>query len=200
MDDAKITMEEYIELMAEKAQRRGQTFNWETATYGKVYCDKPDFFTDFKADFLAIVYNDVSISNQSVYSEPTEYTNIEPMKDVTLKEITPIEFNTNQKCIPLRIMEIQERITTINAKPKRCLREGKAEAKIKEDIQERSTSSTCLDFGGMPGIMVEGLTGRMLMEHQDDQGHRVFTSRSWRSLFEIRGPLVHELILEFFNT
>nr|GEW71525.1 hypothetical protein [Tanacetum cinerariifolium] len=26
-------MEEYIELHAEKAQRRGQTFNWETATY-----------------------------------------------------------------------------------------------------------------------------------------------------------------------
>ncbi|GJS03689.1 hypothetical protein Tco_0320197 [Tanacetum coccineum] len=42
--------------------------------------------------------------------------------------------------------------------------------------------------------------GRMLMEHRDAQGQSVFTSRAWRRLFEIRGPLVHELILEFFST
>ncbi|GKC26215.1 hypothetical protein Tco_1033509 [Tanacetum coccineum] len=28
----------------------------------------------------------------------------------------------------------------------------------------------------------------------------VFTSHAWRALFEIRGPLVRELILEFFST
>ncbi|GJV14287.1 hypothetical protein Tco_1359610 [Tanacetum coccineum] len=28
----------------------------------------------------------------------------------------------------------------------------------------------------------------------------LFTSRAWRRLFDIRGPLVHELILEFFST
>ncbi|GJW49393.1 hypothetical protein Tco_0090744 [Tanacetum coccineum] len=32
------------------------------------------------------------------------------------------------------------------------------------------------------------------------QGQSVFTSRAWRQLFDIRGPLVHELILEFFST
>nr|GEZ90004.1 hypothetical protein [Tanacetum cinerariifolium] len=41
---------------------------------------------------------------------------------------------------------------------------------------------------------------RMLMEHKDAQGQIVFTSRAWRRLFDIRGPLVHELILEFFST
>ncbi|GKD62314.1 hypothetical protein Tco_1299823, partial [Tanacetum coccineum] len=35
MHDPDLTMEEYIELEVEKARRRGQTFNWETATYGK---------------------------------------------------------------------------------------------------------------------------------------------------------------------
>ncbi|GKD55177.1 hypothetical protein Tco_1288564 [Tanacetum coccineum] len=49
-------------------------------------------------------------------------------------------------------------------------------------------------------LMDEGLRGRMLMEHRDAQGQSVFTSRAWRRLFEIRGPLVHELILEFFST
>ncbi|GKG33524.1 hypothetical protein Tco_0433683, partial [Tanacetum coccineum] len=29
------------------------------------------------------------------------------------------------------------------------------------------------------------------------EGHIVFTSRAWRRLFDIRGLLVHELILEF---
>ncbi|GJW35838.1 hypothetical protein Tco_0058758 [Tanacetum coccineum] len=48
MDGSDLTMEEYIELHAEKARRR-----------------------DFEADFSAIVYNDALTSNQNVSSEPT---------------------------------------------------------------------------------------------------------------------------------
>nr|GEV52198.1 retrotransposon protein, putative, unclassified [Tanacetum cinerariifolium] len=48
--------------------------------------------------------------------------------------------------------------------------------------------------------MVEGLTGRMLMEHRDTQGQSVFTSHAWRRLFKVRGLLVFELIMEFFST
>ncbi|GJS52978.1 hypothetical protein Tco_0626340 [Tanacetum coccineum] len=36
------------------------------------------------------------------------------------------------------------------------------------------------DFGGLPDLMAEGLSGRMLMEHMDAQGQSVFTSRAWR--------------------
>ncbi|GJV93315.1 hypothetical protein Tco_1541128 [Tanacetum coccineum] len=56
------------------------------------------------------------------------------------------------------------------------------------------------DFRGIPDLIVEGLSSRMLMEHSDAQGHGVFTSRAWRQLFDIRGLLVRELILEFFST
>nr|GEX23280.1 hypothetical protein [Tanacetum cinerariifolium] len=63
-------MEEYIKLQAEKGQRRGRMFNWKTATYGKSYCDDLDFFTDIKANYLAIVYNDVVTSNENVPSKP----------------------------------------------------------------------------------------------------------------------------------
>ncbi|GJZ51008.1 hypothetical protein Tco_0605523 [Tanacetum coccineum] len=56
------------------------------------------------------------------------------------------------------------------------------------------------DFGGLPDLMDEGLSSRMLMEHRDAQEQSLFTSRSWRRLFDIRGPLVHELILDFFST
>ncbi|GJV39450.1 hypothetical protein Tco_1417890 [Tanacetum coccineum] len=34
----------------------------------------------------------------------------------------------------------------------------------------------------------------------DREGQGVFTSQAWRRLFEIRGPLVHKVILEFFST
>ncbi|GJW54771.1 hypothetical protein Tco_0098856, partial [Tanacetum coccineum] len=57
--------------MADKARGRDQTFNWETATYGEVYCEDLDSFTDFETNFPAIVYNDASTSNQNVSSEPT---------------------------------------------------------------------------------------------------------------------------------
>nr|GEW92747.1 hypothetical protein [Tanacetum cinerariifolium] len=36
MDDSNLTMKEYVKLEAEKASKHGQTFNWETATYGKL--------------------------------------------------------------------------------------------------------------------------------------------------------------------
>nr|GEV57909.1 hypothetical protein [Tanacetum cinerariifolium] len=39
MDESDLTMEKYIELHAENVRRCGQTFNWETATYGKIWQD-----------------------------------------------------------------------------------------------------------------------------------------------------------------
>nr|GEU63193.1 hypothetical protein [Tanacetum cinerariifolium] len=55
------------------------------------------------------------------------------------------------------------------------------------------------DFRGLTNLIVKGLSTRILMEHRDAQGQSVFTSQARRRLFDIRGPLVHELILEFFN-
>ncbi|GJZ16971.1 hypothetical protein Tco_0553094 [Tanacetum coccineum] len=56
------------------------------------------------------------------------------------------------------------------------------------------------NFERLSDLMDEGLSARMLMEHRDAQGQSVFTSQAWRRLFDIRGPLVHELILEVFST
>ncbi|GJT67719.1 hypothetical protein Tco_1019199 [Tanacetum coccineum] len=39
MDDPNITMEEYIRLEEERARRRGEVYNWETATYAIVFDD-----------------------------------------------------------------------------------------------------------------------------------------------------------------
>ncbi|GKB76243.1 hypothetical protein Tco_0943138, partial [Tanacetum coccineum] len=59
MDYPSMTMEEYIMLEEEKARRRGQVFNLQTATYGKMRVD--DDLCDLRsvrAEFLAIVIND----------------------------------------------------------------------------------------------------------------------------------------------
>ncbi|GKE55327.1 hypothetical protein Tco_1494512, partial [Tanacetum coccineum] len=56
------------------------------------------------------------------------------------------------------------------------------------------TNADIVDF------KTKGLSVRMLMEHKDAQRQSVFTSQAWRRLFDIRGPLVYELILEFFST
>nr|GEW36512.1 putative reverse transcriptase domain-containing protein [Tanacetum cinerariifolium] len=48
--------------------------------------------------------------------------------------------------------------------------------------------------------MTVELSDMMLIEHRDAQGQSLFTTRAWRWLFEVKGPLVHELIMEFFST
>ncbi|GKB58132.1 hypothetical protein Tco_0914318 [Tanacetum coccineum] len=71
MDDPNITIEEYIQLMADKARGCDKTFNWETAMYGEVYCKDLDSFIDFETNFPAIVYNDTSTSNQICFIRNT---------------------------------------------------------------------------------------------------------------------------------
>ncbi|GJZ34547.1 reverse transcriptase domain-containing protein, partial [Tanacetum coccineum] len=70
MDDPNITMEEYIRLEEEKARRHDRTFNWQTATFGKVknYKDEDDHPIDFEAEFPAIVFDN---RLTAIQSEPT---------------------------------------------------------------------------------------------------------------------------------
>ncbi|GKB71250.1 hypothetical protein Tco_0932662 [Tanacetum coccineum] len=62
MDNPNIAMKEYIRLQEEKALSRGETFDWQTATYGKMeYCeDENDSFTNIETEYLAIVFDDTS--------------------------------------------------------------------------------------------------------------------------------------------
>ncbi|GJY20237.1 hypothetical protein Tco_0392803 [Tanacetum coccineum] len=56
-----------------------------------------------------------------------------------------------------------------------------------------------VDFKRMHELMWDGLFARMVMENCDDAGVVVFSSQAWGRLFDTRGPLVRELILEFLN-
>ncbi|GKA19397.1 hypothetical protein Tco_0699312, partial [Tanacetum coccineum] len=50
-----------------------------------------------------------------------------------------------------------------------------------------------LDFRGLTDTMAEGLSGRMLMEHNDAQGQSIFTSRVWRQLFKVSIRRIQDL-------
>ncbi|GJS13071.1 hypothetical protein Tco_0407543 [Tanacetum coccineum] len=72
MDNPNITMEEYIRLQEEKSLSRGETFNWQTATYGKMeYCeDEDDCFTNFESvnyQLIVLMYIREALSGTSCF-------------------------------------------------------------------------------------------------------------------------------------
>ncbi|GKD55287.1 hypothetical protein Tco_1288674 [Tanacetum coccineum] len=72
MDDPNITMEEYIRLEEEKAQKCGKVFNWETAKYGKILYDEDIHdFRSVETEFPAITFNDGVSSEKTLSCEPT---------------------------------------------------------------------------------------------------------------------------------
>ncbi|GJX54588.1 ALP1-like protein [Tanacetum coccineum] len=87
MDDPNITMEEYIRLEEEKAQRHGRTFNWQTATFEKVkyHDDEDDCFTDFETEFPAIVFDNTLTSDTTLLCAPTDSKNDEILKPSSSK-------------------------------------------------------------------------------------------------------------------
>ncbi|GJZ08436.1 hypothetical protein Tco_0542719 [Tanacetum coccineum] len=68
---------QHHQLQEEKYQRAGRTFNWQTATYGKVkyYEDEDECFTNFESKFPAIVFDDTS--DETLSCEPT----VSPLND-----------------------------------------------------------------------------------------------------------------------
>ncbi|GJW71608.1 hypothetical protein Tco_0128525 [Tanacetum coccineum] len=72
MNDPTNTMEEYIRIEEEKARRRGNVYNWETATYGKIWYDEDVHdLRSVETEFPAIVFDDVFTSEITLSYEPT---------------------------------------------------------------------------------------------------------------------------------
>ncbi|GJT38137.1 hypothetical protein Tco_0938002 [Tanacetum coccineum] len=71
MDDPNITMEEYIRLEEEKSRRSGKVYNWETATYCKIWYDEDVHdLRSIETEFPAIVFNDELTSEVALSCEP----------------------------------------------------------------------------------------------------------------------------------
>nr|GEV97693.1 hypothetical protein [Tanacetum cinerariifolium] len=71
-------MEEYITLEEEKSHRRGQVYNWETATYGKIWYDEDIHdLRSVETEFPAMVFDDAFTSKATPSYEPT----VSPLND-----------------------------------------------------------------------------------------------------------------------
>ncbi|GKB88550.1 hypothetical protein Tco_0960822 [Tanacetum coccineum] len=72
MDDPNITIEEYIRLKEEKAQKHRKVFNWETAKYGRIWYDEDVHdHRSIENEFPAIAFNDSLKSGEALSCEPT---------------------------------------------------------------------------------------------------------------------------------
>ncbi|GKD05389.1 hypothetical protein Tco_1180363, partial [Tanacetum coccineum] len=71
MDNPNITMEEYVRLEEEKAQKHRKVFNWKTAKYGRIWYDEDVYdLRSVENEFPAIVFNDNLTSNETLSCEP----------------------------------------------------------------------------------------------------------------------------------
>ncbi|GJW61424.1 hypothetical protein Tco_0110759 [Tanacetum coccineum] len=180
MDNPNITMEEYIRVEEEKARRCGKVYNWETATYGKIWYDEDVHdLRSVENEFPAIVFNDELSSEKTLSCEPTVSS-----------------LNNNEIKYRISFDESDDEDYTISIRHMALLpRDQRHQYLSFEGLQYINA-----DIADFETTLADRLSDRMLMEHMDAQGQGVFISQAWRRIFDIQGPLVHELILEFFST
>ncbi|GJR12210.1 hypothetical protein Tco_0794862 [Tanacetum coccineum] len=193
MNDPNITMEEYIRLEEEKAHRHGKVYNWETATYGRIwYDDDVHDLRSVETEFPAIVFNDTLTSEVALSCKPTI---------IYVDDLKTDSENDNDKVNTPSFLSAEPTFDFADmALPPRDQRhkylrfEGLeyTDADI-ADFEERLEKIYgrgvhrvhVFDFRGLTDLMAERLSGKMLMGHMDAQGQSVFTSRAWRRLFEV---------------
>ncbi|GJS01255.1 hypothetical protein Tco_0317763 [Tanacetum coccineum] len=194
MDGSDLTMEEYIKLEAKKARRHEKTFNWETATYGKVYCDEIDSFKDLETYFPSIVYNDASTSYQNVSSEPTVsiYNAIKADIDFSISfsdsKDEDYTVNYNKDSFSYKIIPVND----LKSEPGDKYVEINVESYMA--LPRRDQRHQYLRFEGLEYLDVD-------ITYFEERLGKIYgrgVHRRW--LFEVRGSLVHKLILEFFST
>nr|GEY35847.1 hypothetical protein [Tanacetum cinerariifolium] len=89
MDDLDITIKEYVQLETERDLRNGEVYNWETATYGKIWYDEDvHYLRFFETKFPATVYNDAWASKSGLSSEPT--VSPQHVDEINLKDETSL--------------------------------------------------------------------------------------------------------------
>ncbi|GJW91081.1 hypothetical protein Tco_0168634 [Tanacetum coccineum] len=97
MDDLNITMEEYIRLEEEKTHRHGKVYNWETATYGKIWYDEDVHdIRSVETEFPAMVFDDAFTSEVTLSCEPT----VSPFNDNKVDFRIPFDESDDEDYTP----------------------------------------------------------------------------------------------------
>ncbi|GJX53365.1 hypothetical protein Tco_0281734 [Tanacetum coccineum] len=190
--------------------------------------DDLDFFNDFENEFLAIVYNDAQKSKSDLLTEPilnpqhidefdlndktslSEYDEEEqnvlyfndlfPFNIICPDDLESEKDNDNNDIDIIQPFENNE-----NTHGSTTLFETSHD-KITKCLNFYTLVLCSIDFADMAPLPPHEQRHKflrykgLLMEHLDEASVSVFTNRAWRRMFDIRGPLVHELILKFFST
>ncbi|GJZ06362.1 hypothetical protein Tco_0540155 [Tanacetum coccineum] len=165
-----------------------------------------DFFKDFENEFTAIVYNDALTSKSDFLTEPT--LNPQHIDEFDLKDETSLS----------KYDEVEQNVLYFNdIFPFNIIYPDDLKLVKDNDDNEIDMIQSLGDMAPLqpheqryPFFRYQGLEyydqdianfkERMLMKHRDDDRVMLFTSQAWGRVFETRGPLVRELILEFLST
>ncbi|GKB77440.1 hypothetical protein Tco_0944335 [Tanacetum coccineum] len=139
------------------------------------YIDDLDFIKDFQNDLPVIAYNDLK-SKSDPLIEP--FVNMAPLPHHDLRH----------PWLRYQVEGYDEGIVH-------------SYEHILETIFGREVNRVhVLDFAGLIDGMRQTLTNKLSMVYIGDDEEAFFTSHTWRRLYEVRGPLVREFILEFLST
>ncbi|GJS39286.1 zf-CCHC domain-containing protein [Tanacetum coccineum] len=156
------------------------------------YIDDLDFFNDFENESSAIVYNDAQTSKSTLLTEPI--LSPQHIDEFNLNDETSLsEYDEEEQNVlyfndlfPFHVIHPNDlKSDEDNDNNKIDIIQSLEDANIAdfEERLERIYSQEIhrvqvVDFLGMPELMRDGLFARMVMEHHDDAGVVVFTSRA----------------------
>ncbi|GJY65703.1 hypothetical protein Tco_0467941 [Tanacetum coccineum] len=208
MDNPNITMEEYISLEEEKAHQHGKVYNWETAKYGKIWYDEDVHdLRSVETEFPTIVSNDELSSEKTLSCKPmvSSLNNNEIDFRISFDESDDEDYTVvfDKNLFSYKLIYVNDLKTDSENDNKKVNMPSFRSPKPKrhEMIFERQVNRVhLLDFEGLTPDMRQDLAVRLRMVYTRDDGQEVFVSHAWRRLFEIRAPLVHEFLLDFFST
>ncbi|GKD72080.1 hypothetical protein Tco_1330362 [Tanacetum coccineum] len=145
------------------------------------YFDDLDFFKDLENEFPAIVYN----NDQTSKSEPI----------LSPQHID--EFDLNDKTSLFEYDEEEQNVLYFNnLSPFDIIHPDDLKSEKDNFDNEVDIIQSLGDMAPLPPREQR----YPFLRARDYGGVIVFTSRAWRRLFDIRGPLVRELISEFLST
>nr|GEU44581.1 hypothetical protein [Tanacetum cinerariifolium] len=181
MEDPNITMGEYIRVEEEKARRHDKVYNWETATYGKIWYDEDIHdLRSVESEFPSIVFTDTLTSEIMLSCKPT----VSPFNDNEIDSRISFDESDDKDYTPWGILPLPNEINTDvdMALPPRDQRhqylrfEGleytdaditNLEERLRKIYDKGKHWMLVLYFENLPTVMAEGLTSRMLMKHRD---------------------------------
>ncbi|GKC21307.1 hypothetical protein Tco_1023457 [Tanacetum coccineum] len=152
------------------------------------YIDGLDFFKDFKNEFLAIAYNDLTSKSDPLIEPSVSSQHIDKF-ETSLSEYDEEEQNFLyfNDSFPLDIIFPNNLKTITNNDDNIDVTQLSRKAKIRDDFWQGDNRVHVLDFARLTDGMRQTLTDRLSMVYTGDDGQALFTSHAWRRLFELGG-------------